>query len=378
MSAPEFILRGCVVKIVADQNMPRVREMFAAYGELHLLVGRDISAADVKDADILLVRSVTAVGRDLLAGSSVKFVGSATIGTDHIDLNYLDAAGIGFGHAPGCNADAVVQYDLSVMCRLMPDWQSKKVGILGCGNVGGQLYKRLQALKVSCAVYDPFLSQQQIPDLGTLDNVLKCDVICVHTPITTDGAFPTQHLINARVLAELRPGTLLINAARGAVVDNRALLASLKAHSGLQVALDVWEGEPLLDLNLMNLVALATPHIAGHSLEGKTQGTQMVFDGFCRWANIVAEADVANDEDVILRLEADSLEEAILDCYDVALDDQRLREGLRGFKQGSDSIAVVFDRLRKDYPMRREFSAYTVGYATDDLLQYQSLGFRLG
>ena len=164
--------------------------MFAAYGELHLLVGRDISAADVKDADILLVRSVTSVGRDLLAGSSVKFVGSATIGTDHIDLNYLDAAGIGFSHAPGCNADAVVQYDLSVMCRLMPDWQSKKVGILGCGNVGGQLYKRLQALTVSCAVYDPFLSQQQIPDLGALDNVLKCDVICVHTPITTDGRSP--------------------------------------------------------------------------------------------------------------------------------------------------------------------------------------------
>ena len=352
--------------------------MFAPYGELHLRVGREISAVDVKDADILLVRSVTTVDRDLLADSSIKFVGSATIGTDHIDLNYLETAGIGFGHAPGCNAESVVQYDLSVMCRLMPDWQSKKVGILGCGNVGGRLYKRLQALQVSCAVYDPFLSKHQIPDLGCLDNVLECDVICVHTPITVDGEFPTQHLINAQVLAKLKPGTVLINAARGAVVDNKALVASLKAHSGLRVALDVWEGEPLLDLNLLNLVALATPHIAGHSLEGKTQGTQMVFDGFCQWANIIVEAEAADDEDMILRLEADNLEEAILDCYDVALDDQRLRDGLRGLKQGSDSIAVVFDRLRKDYPMRREFRAYMVDYATDDPAQYQSLGFKFG
>ena len=374
----EIILRGCVVKIVADQNMPRVREMFSAYGELHLLSGREISAADVIDADILLVRSVTIVGRALLAGSSVKFVGSATIGTDHIDLNYLETTGIGFGHAPGCNAESVVQYDLSVMCRLMPDWKSKKIGIVGCGNVGGRLYKRLQALQVSCAVYDPFLSQHQIPDLGCLDNVLECDVICVHTPITVDGEFPTQHLINAQVLAKLKSGTLLINAGRGAVVDNKALLASLKADSGLQAALDVWEGEPLLDINLMNLVALATPHIAGHSFEGKTQGTQMVFDRFCQWANISVKTEVGADENMMLRLEVNSLEEAILDCYDVSLDDQRLREAMRGLDEGSQSIAAAFDRLRKDYPVRLEFGAYTVDYATDNLAQYQSLGFNLG
>jgi erythronate-4-phosphate dehydrogenase len=374
----EIILRGCVVKIVADQNMPRVREMFSAYGELHLLSGREISAADVIDADILLVRSVTIVGRALLEGSSVKFVGSATIGTDHIDLNYLETAGIGFGHAPGCNAESVVQYDLSVMCRLMPDWKGKKIGIVGCGNVGGRLYKRLQALQVSCTVYDPFLSQHQIPDLGCLDNVLECEVICVHTPITVDGEFPTQHLINAQILAKLKPGTVLINAGRGAVVDNKALLASLKADSGLQVALDVWEWEPLLDINLMNLVALATPHIAGHSFEGKTQGTHMVFDRFCQWANISVAAEMVADEDMILRLEVDSLEEAILDCYDVSLDDQRLREAMRGLDEGSQSIAAAFDRLRKDYPVRREFGSYTVDYATDNLAQYQSLGFNLG
>lgn len=375
------------LNIVADQNMPLVQELFSEYGNVRLLPGRDISSADLHGADVLLVRSVTQVNRQLLAGSPVKFVGSATIGTDHIDLSYLEQSGIQFSHAPGCNAEAVVQYDLSVMCRLMPDWQEKKVGIVGCGNVGGRLYNRLQELGVSCAVYDPFLSAANIPDLGKLEAVLDCDIICLHTPITSTGHYPTHHLFDEDRLKALKPGTLIINAGRGAVIDNRALLALFRGGSTLQVALDVWETEPHIDVDLMSFVAMATPHIAGYSLEGKVNGTGMVFDAFRVWADlVVAEklqvadgmASEASMDGSSLLLEPESLNEAILDCYDVAMDDERMRGVIKACESAGlerAERALAFDRLRKEYPVRREFSHYRIDLSTESLAQYLSLGF---
>ena len=375
------------LNIVADQNMPLVQELFAEYGNVRLLPGRDISAADLQDADVLLVRSVTQVNQQLLAGSPVKFVGSATIGTDHIDLGYLEQSDIQFSHAPGCNAEAVVQYDLSVMCRLMPDWQEKKVGIVGCGNVGGRLYKRLQDLGVSCAVYDPFLSRADIPDLGELEAVLDCDIICLHTPITAEGEYPTHHLLDMDRLRLIKPDALLINAGRGAVIDNRALLALFRGGSTLQVALDVWETEPHIDVDLMSFVAMATPHIAGYSLEGKVNGTGMVFDAFRVWADLVVTeklqvadpmASMASRDESSLLLEPESLNEAILDCYDVAMDDERMRDVIRACESAGlekAERALAFDRLRKEYPVRREFSHYRVDLSVEGLAQYLSLGF---
>lgn len=149
--------------------MPLVAELFAQFADIQLLAGRDIKRQHLMDADVLLVRSVTRVDRALLEGTKIKFVGSATIGTDHIDLDYLRQEAVQFAHAPGCNAEAVVQYDLSVICRLMPEWQSKTVGIIGCGNVGGRLYSKLCELNVDCLVYDPFLSPTAIADLAELD-----------------------------------------------------------------------------------------------------------------------------------------------------------------------------------------------------------------
>ena len=149
--------------------MPLVAELFAQFADIQLLAGRDIKRQHLMDADVLLVRSVTRVDRALLEGTKIKFVGSATIGTDHIDLDYLRQEAVQFAHAPGCNAEAVVQYDLSAICRLMPEWQSKTVGIIGCGNVGGRLYSKLCELNVDCLVYDPFLSPTAIADLAELD-----------------------------------------------------------------------------------------------------------------------------------------------------------------------------------------------------------------
>ena len=237
---------------------------------------------------MLLVRSVTRVDRTLLEGSAVAFVGSATIGTDHVDQAYLAEQGIRFAHAPGCNANAVVQYDLSVLSNLQPDWQSCTVGIVGCGNVGGRVYRTLKSLGVNCRVYDPFLSAEQIPDLVDFQSVLAADIICVHTPLTTEGPFPTEHLFNAEVLAGLGENTLLINAGRGAVIDNGALLEHLKSGSKLRVALDVWEPEPNINPGLLEQVLLATPHIAGYSREGKIRGTEMLAEDYYQWSGKAA------------------------------------------------------------------------------------------
>jgi erythronate-4-phosphate dehydrogenase len=355
--------------------MPFVVELFSEFADIQLLPGRDISRNDLIDADVLLVRSVTKVDQLLLQGTGVKFVGSATIGTDHIHMDYLHRSGIQFAHAPGCNAEAVVQYDLSVMCRLMPGWRGKTVGIIGCGNVGGRLYQRLCDLNVSCSVYDPFLSAAAVPDLTDLDTVLACDIICLHTPITKSGQFPSYHLLDAQRLGLIRPDALIINAGRGAAIDNRALLELFQKGSLLQVALDVWEGEPSIDINLMGYVAMATPHIAGYSLEGKINGTQMVFDGFLDWAGKVAKSEpkhICHDK---LLLEAESLNEAILDCYDVALDHQRMVYAIGQVGLDAHKVAHAFDLLRKDYPVRREFSHYGVEVSTENIAQYQRLGF---
>jgi len=184
------------MKIIADENMSAVQEIFAPYGDVEVWPGREINAATVATADVLLVRSVTKVDKQLLEGSSVQFVGSATIGTDHIDLQYLQDKGIHFAHAPGCNAEAVVQYMFSVFCTLEPQWRNKTVGVIGCGNVGGRLFHRLTTLGVSCEVYDPFINEAECDALTDLKTALSADIICLHTPLTKEGPHPTHHMIN--------------------------------------------------------------------------------------------------------------------------------------------------------------------------------------
>ena len=344
------------MKIVADQNMLMVDHFFGDFGRITYVPGRTLCAADVADADVLLVRSVTQVNQALLENSSVSFVGSATIGTDHIDRDYLAQRGIAFAYAPGCNADAVVQYDLSVLSRLQANWLQSSVGIVGCGNVGGRLYKALTGLGVSCSVYDPFLSADSGFNLVDFDTVLGSDIICVHTPLTTAGPHPTEHLFSAEVLAKIDPRSLLLNAGRGGVIDNAALLALLEGGSGLRVALDVWEGEPVISLPLMHKVSLATPHIAGYSVEGKARGTEMLAEAFngvtgSDAAKLATEAKtLSKHSDVV----ADTISELILASYDVAQDDLSMRSELAS----SSDIGQTFDLLRKQYPERHEFSCY--------------------
>ena len=368
------------MKIVADENMPLVRELFAPFGEVLTFPGRELAPEQIKGADVLLVRSVTTVNAELLHGSSVRFVGSATIGTDHIDQVYLKQQNIQFANAPGCNANAVVQYVLSVLFRLRPDWQEQTVGIVGCGNVGGRLHQTLQKLGVNCRCYDPFLSDMDNAHLTSFEEVVQSDILCLHTPLTNDGPFPTFHLFDEAVLSQLAPHTLLINAGRGAVVDNQALLNKLLnvvlPQQSLQVALDVWEGEPDILLPLLERVDIGTPHIAGYSYDGKVNGTTMVRDAFCDWLGKVVSEPTCN-EGQLIELDVSSLSEAVLATFDVAKEDQRMREALLIERGG---ILGDFDFLRKNCPKRLEFHHFNGSSNVETIVAKSMaiLGFRVG
>jgi erythronate-4-phosphate dehydrogenase len=377
--------------IVVDENIPNAREYFSSIGDVTCVNGRSLSNKQVLDADILLVRSVTPVNRNLLHGSRVRFVATATIGVDHLDTDYLDAMGIGWSSAPGSNANSVVDYVVSALCRLEGVLASllagARVGIIGMGNVGGRLYQRLDGLGIDCRGFDPLIPQNRYPVLTTLSEVLDCEVICCHTPLTADGLHATHHMIDHGVLSQLKQGTVLINAGRGGVIDNEALLKALSARDDLRVVLDVWEGEPAIDADLLALVNYGTAHIAGYSLEGKLAGTEMIYQACCRFLRLADKTGGSVNNDTV-QIDMDSrhslvagLKDAVLSCYDINDDDQRLRDAYSTGNDG-ESRAHAFDQLRKNYPIRREFSRCRIGnwQILDENLQarLRALGFDAG
>ncbi len=379
------------MKIVADENIPCVEQAFASLGEVTLLPGRGMQADDVRDADVLLVRSVTRVDATLLADSAVRFVGSATIGFDHVDRAYLDNRGIGFSTAPGSNATSAAEYVVSVLMVLSArqgfELAGRTVGIIGCGNVGSRVRLRLTALGMRCLVNDPPLEARGFEDdFVSLETALQADIVTLHVPLEKAGEYPTFHLINAGRLQQLGPGAILINTARGAVADNRALDEVLGSRDDLAVVLDVWENEPAISASLLHKVALGTPHIAGYSIDGKLRGTEMIYNAVCEHFNLPGQwhaGDViaagpaclltrTQEEDVLAMLRA-----AVLSVYDVRDDDARLRETL-ALPESERSAA--FDALRKNYPVRREFSESTILLRQPDSEAGQlleTLGFRV-
>lgn len=353
--------------LVADENIPLLDEFFSDFGTIHRLPGRAITAQDVRDADLLLVRSVTQVNRALLEGSRVRFVGTCTIGTDHLDLDYFAAAGIAWSSAPGCNARGVVDYVLGSVLTLAEregvDPAARVYGVVGAGQVGGRLVTLLQGLGWHVGVCDPPRQAAEGGDFVSLEQIIdECDVISLHTPLDAS----TRHLFDAARLATLGPGTWLINASRGAVVDNAALRSLLPQRPDLKVVLDVWEGEPQADVELAALCQLATPHIAGYSLDGKLRGTAQIYQACCRALGVAEQVSLAD------LLPAPWLSELSIDgsadpawalasicraVYDPRRDDADFRRSLVG---DADTRRAGFDRLRKHYPMRREIDGLRV------------------
>ncbi|MBF8731927.1 4-phosphoerythronate dehydrogenase PdxB [Pseudomonas guariconensis] len=357
--------------IVADENIPLLDAFFAGFGEIRRYPGRSIDAACVKDADVLLVRSVTQVDRRLLEGSQVRFVGTCTIGTDHLDLDYFAQAGIHWSSAPGCNARGVVDYvlgSLLTLAELDGARLSERVyGVVGAGQVGERLVRVLHGLGWKVLVCDPPRQAREGGDFVSLDTLLEtCDVISLHTPLQRDGEYPTWHLLGADQLARLRPGAWLINASRGPVVDNQALRELLLDREDVHAVLDVWEGEPQVSLDLADLCTLATPHIAGYSLDGKQRGTAQIYQAFCRWRGEPEQVQLSE------LLPAPALAQIDLDAscdpawalatlcravYDPRRDDADFR---RSLSEDPAEQRAAFDLLRKHYPQRREIEGLAV------------------
>ncbi|WP_020409764.1 4-phosphoerythronate dehydrogenase PdxB [Hahella ganghwensis] len=353
------------MKIVADENIPLVPQFFASVGEIQTYPGREITPEHVQDADILLVRSITPVNRQLLEGSRVKFVGTATIGLDHVDTDYLESAGIMYSNAPGCNASAVVEYVVGTLSVLADDLgfdlEEKSVGIVGRGQIGSRLEKALANLGMTVKSNDPPREQAGEENLFPLEEVLQCDVISIHVPLVEDGPFQTRHLLSRDIIENLRGDQILINSSRGDVLDEAALKDRLKAENPPSVVLDVFNGEPVIDVELAGLCHFVTPHIAGYTLDGKVAGTEMIYKSLCRFIGLPERHKLGQflPEPPLKKLAfsagADpfwALHTAIRTCYDVRHDDSNLRRTLR---LPAEQRGKAFDELRKKYRVRRGF-----------------------
>lgn len=359
------------MKIVADRAIPFVTDLFEKIGDVRLCDGRDISAAEVADADALVVRTVTKVDQPLLAGSAVRFIGSATSGHDHVDTDYLQQRGIRFARAPGCNARSVAEYVLSCLAVLAEQRKlnlaDMSVGIIGCGHVGRTLFGLLDALGIRCLLNDPPLQQtgSGLP-LRTLEEVLSADIITLHVPLTRTGAFPTWHLLDRARLMGLRKDAVLINTARGGVIDEQALKEYINTAPQSAVVLDVWENEPAIDPEMLSGTAIATPHIAGYSIDAKLRGTLDIFQQACVFFGIPADESVIPvlPQPKLERLlltdinrPLDAVQMAVLASYDVRVDSVALRP-ISAAAAGERER--LFSDLRNNYPIRREFPAMTV------------------
>jgi erythronate-4-phosphate dehydrogenase len=355
------------MKIYYEDSMPYAAEFFSELGDCEVFSHKTINADMLADAEVLLVRSTTQVNQALLAkNNKVQFVATATAGTDHVDKGYLASQNIPFISAGGCNAVAVAEYVLSAMLIMGKrlNWQlaDKTVGIVGAGHVGSALSRVLGVLGIKHKLCDPPLSDAGDPRaFVTMKNIMQCDVITLHVPWVKDGPHPTQHLFDKKRLAALKDHQLLINACRGEVVNNQAALELFEQGQLLNLVLDVWENEPSINLGLIPHTALATAHIAGHTIEGKARGTEMLYVALCKHLGIQADKKLS---DYLPNAEPSSIQvtekqdfwqilrHVALNVYNIEEDDQHFRENMQGPEQ--------FRYIRKHYPIRREFSAITL------------------
>ncbi len=373
------------MKILIDENMPYAEQLFSQLGEVVLKSGRTLTADDLVDVDALMIRSVTKVNAALIAkANKLKFVGTATAGMDHVDQALLKEKGIFFTAAPGCNKVGVAEYAFSVMMVLAQQHGfsvfDKTVGIIGAGQVGSYLQQCLEGIGIKVLINDPPKQEQGDSRTFTpLDTLIEqVDIITLHTPITRDGEHPTHHMFDEARLNSLRGDQILINAARGPIVDNTALKARLLKNDGFIAALDVFEFEPEVDMELLPLLAFATPHVAGYGLEGKARGTTMIFNSYCEFLNKELNAHASELLPIapVPKLVLDrAWDEATLHTitqliYDVRKDDALFRREIS--KPGS------FDLMRKNYWDRREYSAVTlVGDESCNLSPLAKLGFQV-
>lgn len=363
------------IRIVADDKIPFLRESpLAELTDLRLLPGGAITRNDLMNADALITRTRTACNAELLNGTAVRLIATATIGFDHIDRSYCESHGIVWTNAPGCNADSVAQYITSLLLvhaeKCGEQLAGKTVGIVGVGNVGSRVAKVADILGMRVLLNDPprkdsgengFVSLKQICE--------EADFITFHVPLQREGKYRTFHLAGMEFFHSLKRKPFLINSSRGEVVCGEALKAAIRNAEVCGAALDVWEHEPRIDAGLMELVEFATPHIAGYSTDGKANGTA---------ASVAAVAEFFGLEEIRgwyprvpepehSLLNVKSVTEAVTMSYDIRRDDRRLRES-----------PETFEKQRGSYPLRREFPAFAIAESSELSSPEHSVLKRLG
>lgn len=366
--------------IVADRVIANAEQVFSAYGEVTLFDGRLLNPEIAKSADVLLVRSVTPVDRQLLESSRIKFVGTATAGIDHIATQALEDAGIEFASAPGCNANAVAEYILTsvlVFCstyQLDPD--SLSVGIIGHGEVGSRVACKLTAIGMTCLVNDPPKAligetRHYVP----LDEALSADIVTIHTPLVEHGAFATKYLIGASELRLLSKCRLLINAARGGIIDEPSLIGALDVNRDLQVQIDCWENEPQVNLPLLKRCWQASAHIAGHTVEARLNASKMLAQALSAWSGITnpwSQNDFCDDQkdrpdqtlSMMNEYDTQSKMQILANTLATYCPIDKFHLAMGELNVGGQVMrAQKFDEIRRRFAGRREFSYYKIPQA---------------
>jgi len=380
------------MKIVCSETVLLAQEAFVHAGETLVLPDREISRDDLLDADALIVRSKTKIGRALLEGTPVKFVATATAGADHIDTTWIESHGIYWTAAPGCNANSVAEYVVAALLTLGRrhgfDLSGKTIGVVGCGNVGSRVVKKCAALGMTVLRNDPPLKASGTdPDFLPLETVLaESDIVSLHVPFVREKPWPTERMANHHFFTHLKPGAIFINAARGSVCDYDALLHARQNFAVSRDVIDVWSPEPAFRCDVLAAADLATAHIAGHSYEGKLNGTVACYNELCNFFEIPKQWNVANSLpepevphigiDCIGRDDEEVLHAIITQVYDIETDDRLIREAAA---RNDIDRARHFDSLRKNYRIRREFmnTTVTLKNAADTLKQkVEALGFK--
>ncbi len=383
------------MNIVIDENIPFGEEAFSHLGSVKRVPGRQVNSESLRAVEALIVRSVTPVNANLLAETNIRFVGTATSGIDHIDQRYLAQRNIGFADAAGCNANSVAEYVLTaivaVASRFKIPLAESSIGIIGVGRIGRLVAKKAQALGMTVLLNDPPLARETgDPRYRSLDEALQADFVTLHVPLIHDGPDKTFHLIGENQLARMSSSSVLLNTSRGEVVDSLALLNAIELNRLRGVVLDVWEGEPSINWDLVNRATIATPHIAGYSFDGKVMGTAMIYQAACDYFGVTPVWQVpamysqpldCSDREKAIDAHDQDLQVLVHQLstmrYDLHGDDSRMRAVL---PLSSSERPSAFDRLRKMYPTRREFFASPVNliHASPDLIsRLTDLGFSI-
>ncbi|MFH0908498.1 MAG: 4-phosphoerythronate dehydrogenase [bacterium] len=378
------------MKIICASSVLLGKEAFSTLGEVIVVPEKAITREVVRDADALITRSKVRVDGELMKDSHVSFVGTATAGTDHLDIPYLEEHQIHWCSAPGCNANSVAEYLVAALLSLASRYgmplAEKTLAVIGVGHVGRRVVEIGRGLGLNVLQNDPPLfAATNDPVFRPLDEVLpQADIVTLHLPLTEQGPHATKKMVDSRFFAKVKPGCVFVNASRGEVVDEPALLHAYDHGVVMHGLLDVWDGEPSISADLLNRMDIGTPHIAGYSYEGKLNGTARVYREACNFFEVQStwapEPDIAPQDiriDAREQSDVDVLWEMVQHAYDIESDDFALRAGMRGREEGR---AAHFERLRAQYPTRREFPSVHVrlAHASARLaIKAAALGFKV-